>query len=134
MICDLRDLPDAVQRRVDGQIKKRHAEEVKAAAEAKLRKARRQAKRQKRAFLAGKKVQHEELRLTTELIERVVAELTQAEADVDVAERQTKQLGTPRDGDEKKFEPYYAYGGCKRCLELADEIGRRFCRKFLFTS
>eukprot|EP01044_Picomonas_judraskeda_P033204 COSAG03_NODE_13189_length_513_cov_0.847826_2_plen_59_part_01 len=54
-----------MQRRVDERIRKQRAEDEKAAAEAKLRKARRNAKRQKRAFLAGEKAKADELVLTT---------------------------------------------------------------------
>ena len=115
-----RDLPDSVQRRVNERIRKRRAEDVKTAAEAKLRKARRKAKRQKRAFLAGEKAKQNELALTTDLIERVSAELAEAEAEAKMAENQAKQLG----GAQKKREPFYAYSGCTRCLELADEIGK----------
>ena len=116
----LRDLPEAVQRRVDERIRKRRAEDEKAAAEAKLQKARRKAKRQKRAFLAGEKAKTDELMLTTELIERVAAELAEAEATVHLADAQAKQLGTGK----KKLEPFYAYNGCSRCLDLAGEIGK----------
>ena len=58
--------------------------------------------------------------LTTELIERVAAELAEAEATVDMADAQAKQLGSGK----KKLEPFYAYSGCSRCLDLAGEIGK----------
>ena len=102
---------------------------MKAAAEAKLRKARRKAKRQKRAFLAGEKAKQDELALTTDLIERVSTELAEAEAEANMAEDQAKQLG----GARKKLEPFYAYSGCTRCLELADEIGKIGIYTPLFT-
>ena len=74
--------------------------------------------------------------LTTELIERVAAELAEAEATVDMADAQAKQLGSGSSG-KKQLEPFYAYSGCSRCLDLAGEIGKflvlyllEFSRKF----
>eukprot|EP01043_Picozoa_sp_COSAG02_P015190 COSAG02_NODE_642_length_19038_cov_10.020856_5_plen_148_part_00 len=126
----LRDLPEAVQRRVDERIRKRQAEVDKAAAESSLQKARRQAKRQKRAFLAGEKAKNDELMLTTELMERVAAELAEAETTISMADAQAKQLGSGGSG-KKQLEPFYAYSGCSRCLDLASEIGKCFASHLL---
>lgn len=52
----------------------------------------------------------------------MAAELAEAEAKAHLAESQAKQLGSSGSG-KKQLEPFYAYSGCKRCLELADEIG-----------
>jgi hypothetical protein len=127
------ELPEGVQRRVTQKIRKKFAEDKRAAVEAELQKARRKAKRQKKAFLAGEQKKGEELRLTAELIERVAAELlSAAEQEQEEAaegegggggrgQQQPHEKGQKKKKgkDEKALQPYYAYGGCKRCLVLA---------------
>ena len=115
-------LPDAVQRRVDTKIREHLREVRKAEQERALKQARRNAKQQKQEFFAGKT--KEDKQAVEELVETIAKIGAELKA-LDKPEPPEPEPEPEPESSGKRLPPFYAYSGCKRCLDLAEEIDRQ---------